>query len=170
VTKPGLFIGRFQPLHNGHVHALKKALAEEDILFIAIGSAQACFTPTNPFTTAERIQMLRATLDAIKVPCEQYLIIPIPDIHNFRRWVDHVVQFVPPFSTFYTASESMQRLFSEQKYPVRMIERYKPDIFSGTEVRRRITKGEDWKTLVPSVIAELIQKFDGVKRIQSLSY
>ncbi|MFX1563459.1 MAG: nicotinamide-nucleotide adenylyltransferase [Promethearchaeota archaeon] len=170
MAKPGLFIGRFQPLHKGHVHALEDAFAEERTLFIVIGSAQACFTPTNPFTTAERIQMLRATLNAIKIPCEQYLIIPIPDIHNFRRWVDHVVQFVPPFGTFYTGSESMQHLFSEKKYPVKMVELYKPGILSGTEIRRRIVKGEDWKTLVPPVVEELIQKFDGVKRIQSLSY
>lgn len=170
MEKPGLFIGRFQPLHKGHVHALKEVFAKERNSFIVIGSAQACFTPTNPFTTGERIQMLRATLDALEIPCSRYLIVPIPDIHNFRRWVDHVVQFVPPFGMIYAGSESMHRLFSEQKYPVKMIKLYKPEIFSGTEVRRRITKGEDWEMLASPVVVELIQKFDGVKRIQSLSY
>ena len=170
VEKSGLFIGRFQPLHKGHVHALKDIFAQESILFIVIGSAQACFTPTDPFTTGERIQMLRATLDTLEIPCERYLIVPIPDIHNFRRWVDHVVQFVPSFGTIYTGSESMHRLFSKKKHHSKMIELHKPEIFSGTEVRRRIIEEEDWKMLVPPVVVELIQQFDGVKRIQSLSY
>jgi nicotinamide-nucleotide adenylyltransferase len=170
VQKPGLFIGRFQPLHNGHVHALKEIFTQESTLIIVIGSAQACFTPTDPFTAGERIQMLRALLDSLEIPCTRYLIVPIPDIHNFRRWVDHVVQFVPPFGTIYTGSESMRQLFDERKYPVKMIKIHKPEIFSGTEVRRRIIEGEAWETLVSPVVAKLIHQFNGVKRIQSLFY
>ncbi|HDM88409.1 MAG TPA: nicotinamide-nucleotide adenylyltransferase, partial [Candidatus Bathyarchaeota archaeon] len=40
----GLFIGRFQPPHLGHLHAIKQALEECDELIIVIGSSQYSHT------------------------------------------------------------------------------------------------------------------------------
>lgn len=36
----GLFVGRFQPFHLGHLEAIKDTLGEVDELVIVIGSAQ----------------------------------------------------------------------------------------------------------------------------------
>ena len=47
--KTGLFIGRFQPFHNGHLQDIKNALKEVDELIIAIGSSQHFNTKENPF-------------------------------------------------------------------------------------------------------------------------
>ena len=35
----GIFIGRFQPLHNAHLHIIKEALLDVDHLLLFIGSA-----------------------------------------------------------------------------------------------------------------------------------
>ena len=40
MTKRGLFVGRFQPFHLGHLDMVKYALTEVDELIIVIGSAQ----------------------------------------------------------------------------------------------------------------------------------
>ena len=37
---------------------------------------------------------------------------------------------------------------------------------SGTTVRHRILKGEDWESLVPAVVAAYIKEIDGTERIR----
>ncbi|MEM3766696.1 MAG: adenylyltransferase/cytidyltransferase family protein, partial [Candidatus Bathyarchaeia archaeon] len=34
MTKRGLFVGRFQPFHKGHLHVIKEILSEVDELVI----------------------------------------------------------------------------------------------------------------------------------------
>jgi len=163
-----LFIGRFQPLHKGHVYALREVFAQERRVLIVIGSAQACFTPEDPFTAGERIEMLQAVLKAEGIPCSRYMIIPVPDIHNYFLWVDHVTRYVPPFGIVYTGSEVVQRLFSERDYPVKVIKLYRRDTLSGTEVRRRILEGDEWKELVPQEVETIIERVGGVQRIRRI--
>ncbi|MFX1580673.1 MAG: nicotinamide-nucleotide adenylyltransferase [Promethearchaeota archaeon] len=169
MKQPALFIGRFQPFHNGHLLAIKKILSKEKYLYIVVGSAQSGYTPKNPFTTAERIVMLQRVLEQLDVPCSRYLIIPVPDVHNFTLWVNHVKQYVPPFGVVYTGSETGATLFSKENIAVEKIVLFKKKSHSGTEIRRRIRQGEEWKSLVPSVVAEFILEVDGITRLQSLS-
>ncbi|MFW9830233.1 MAG: nicotinamide-nucleotide adenylyltransferase [Candidatus Thorarchaeota archaeon] len=170
MRQPGLFIGRFQPFHKGHLHALKEILAQEEQVFIVIGSAQASHTPTNPFSTAERIIMLQLILEELDIPCSRYLLIPVPDIHNYELWVDHVKRFVPPFGIVYGGLKTSLELFSEKKLPVKEITPHKKNIYSGTEVRRRMKQEEDWRSLIPDVIIEFIKEVDGVRRVKSFNY
>ena len=165
-----MFIGRFQPLHNGHVHALKDVFSQEEQVIMVIGSAQAFYTPDNPFTTGERVMMIESVLEELEIPCSRFLIIPVPDIHNYRKWVNHVKQYVPPFGIVYTGSATTHQLFSEQKHQVKEIVLHKKKILSGTEIRRRMIQGEDWESLVPRMVSKLIQQFDGVQRVRSLSF
>jgi nicotinamide-nucleotide adenylyltransferase len=169
LKKPVLFIGRFQPFHIGHLYALKEILSKEDQVFIVIGSAQASYTPANPFTTAERLRMVQSVLEEEKIPCTRFQIIPVPDVHNFTLWVEHVKRYVPPFSMVYTGSETGASLFSDQNIPITKISLYKKSLHSGTEIRRRMLKGNDWKHLVPDCVAKLIDEFDGANRVKSLS-
>ncbi len=169
MRQPGLFIGRFQPFHNGHLHALKEILSQEEHVFIAIGSAQAGFTPKNPFTTAERITMIQLVLEELDVPCNRYLIIPVPDVHNFILWVDHVKRYVPSFGIVYTGSKTGAALFSNKNIPVEKISPFKKKTHSGSEIRRRMLLDKDWKSLVPEIIAEFIDEIDGVNRLKSLN-
>lgn len=169
MEQPALFIGRFQPFHNGHLHALKEVLAKEEKVFIVIGSAQAGYTPTNPFTAAERITMVQHVLNELDIPCTRYLIIPVPDVHNYTLWVDHVRRYVPRFGIVYSGSKSGVTLFSAQNIPVARVSLYKKQILSGSEIRRRILEGKEWKPLVPDVVAKLIDEFDGENRLKALS-
>ncbi|MEM1589096.1 MAG: adenylyltransferase/cytidyltransferase family protein, partial [Candidatus Bathyarchaeia archaeon] len=50
MTKRGLFVGRFQPFHKGHLQAVKEILDEVDELVIVVGSAQYSHRIDNPFT------------------------------------------------------------------------------------------------------------------------
>jgi nicotinamide-nucleotide adenylyltransferase len=46
---------------------------------------------------------------------------------------------------------------------------YERELHSGTEIRRRILKGEDWENLVPSSVAEIIRDIGGVERIRQIA-
>ena len=59
----GFLIGRFQPFHLGHVEAVKFALSNVDYLYIGIGSSNKSNELRNPFTSDERNQMIRSSLD-----------------------------------------------------------------------------------------------------------
>lgn len=58
----GVFVGRFQPFHEGHLHVVQSALERIDHLLILVGSANAPRGMVNTFTVSERIDMIRASL------------------------------------------------------------------------------------------------------------
>jgi bifunctional NMN adenylyltransferase/nudix hydrolase len=60
--KVGVFIGRFQPLHVGHLETIERALTEVDELVIIIGSARTARNLRNPFTADERREMIEIAL------------------------------------------------------------------------------------------------------------
>lgn len=53
-----VFIGRFQPFHNGHKRAIDAALKIAEKVIIVIGSADQPRTPKNPWTATERAAMI----------------------------------------------------------------------------------------------------------------
>ena len=81
MVRRGLFVGRFQPPHKGHLKAMKDILEEVDELIIVVGSSQYSHTKENPFTTGERVAMIRQALTEEGVDSSRYWIIPVPDMH-----------------------------------------------------------------------------------------
>ncbi len=57
-----LFIGRFQPFHNGHAELIRLISKKYEEIIIGIGSAQRSHTIENPFTAAERTAMIKEFL------------------------------------------------------------------------------------------------------------
>jgi bifunctional NMN adenylyltransferase/nudix hydrolase len=85
-----VFIGRFQPLHAGHMGVILKALEYAEFLFILIGSANVARRPdANPFFAAERIEMLLASLPP--EARERVIFIPMEDSdYETIDWVNAV--------------------------------------------------------------------------------
>jgi nicotinamide-nucleotide adenylyltransferase len=166
--KRGLLIGRYQPFHNGHLEIIREI--KDDIecseLVIAIGSAQESYTLENPFTAGERIIMIDRALRAISM--KKYFLIPIPDLNMYAVWVAHVESLTPPIDIVYTNNTLTKRLFSERGYYVKSPTMYDRDKFSGTKIRQKMINGENWVDYVPENVAKVIEKLDGVKRLQEL--
>ena len=69
-----VFIGRFQPAHNAHLQIIRGALESKydtekyqsnpNHVIVCIGSAYKPRTPRDPFSAAEREEMLRSALSA----------------------------------------------------------------------------------------------------------
>jgi bifunctional NMN adenylyltransferase/nudix hydrolase len=84
-----IYIGRFQPPHNGHFATIRKALEQTEKLLIFIGSHETCRSLRNPFTTEERIEMLKISLTQDELA--KITFIPIHDSnYNHPEWVKEV--------------------------------------------------------------------------------
>nr|AIE95863.1 Nicotinamide mononucleotide adenylyltransferase [uncultured marine thaumarchaeote AD1000_70_G10] len=60
--KVGILIGRFQPLHKGHVNAIEFARDNSERLFVIVGSAEKSNQERNPFSFEERKRMIGLAL------------------------------------------------------------------------------------------------------------
>jgi len=75
----------------------------------------------------------------------------------------------PPFEVVYSGNSLVQRLFLEADYKVTEPPLFNREIYSGTEVRRRMLVGEDWESLIPKSVIEVIKEIEGIPRLKHLS-
>jgi bifunctional NMN adenylyltransferase/nudix hydrolase len=80
-----VYVGRFQPFHLGHLALLRRALELAPLCVAVIGSAFQARTPKNPFTWAERAEMIRQALSPDERTRVRFL--PVRDHYDMKRWV-----------------------------------------------------------------------------------
>lgn len=127
-----LFIGRFQPFHNGHLDAIKQIKA--DLIIIGVGSSQYSGTEDNPYSFLQRKKMIKKILGKNK----KYKIIAIPDIHDSNKWVEHTKKIVGKFNIVYTGNKLTKQLFKQKGYKVQDI-KFNTNV-SGTEIRNEANR------------------------------
>ncbi|MCL2786592.1 MAG: nicotinamide-nucleotide adenylyltransferase [Methanomassiliicoccaceae archaeon] len=164
--RDSLLIGRFQPLHYGHLEVMRKISAASENMTIGIGSAQYSHTVNNPFTAGERYRMIANTMKEVGI--DNAYIVPIEDLNRYSVWVSHVISMSPPFSIVYSNNTLTRRLFKEAGYEIKDSPMYNRHEYSGKEVRRRMLCDGDWRSLVPEAVAKVIDDIDGVGRIAGL--
>ena len=165
----GLYVGRFQPFHLGHIGAIKSVLNEVDELVIVIGSAQYSHNHTNPFTSGERLVMIRRALQEAKVDYGRIWVVPVPDVHLHMLWVSALEGYTPKFNVVYSNEPLTRRLFMESGYPVKNIEFFDRQIYTSTLIREKMLQGDTWVKLVPKSVADYIKEIDGVNRLRDLA-
>lgn len=165
----GLFVGRFQPFHNGHLATIRYALGKVDLLIIVVGSAQKSHESRNPFTAGERIEMIKNCLDVEHDhDWSKVLIIPVPDVDIHSLWTRYLDLFVPKYDLVFSNDPFTILLFRERGTKVIEPPLQNREQLSATEVRSRIKSGRDWKELVPLPCAKFISKIGGVGRVKAL--
>jgi nicotinamide-nucleotide adenylyltransferase len=75
----------------------------------------------------------------------------------------------PPFEMIYSGNPLVQRLFIEAGYKVTTPPLFNREVYSGTEVRNRMLKDDDWKSLLPSSVVDVIEEINGIDRIKHIS-
>jgi len=161
--KRGLFIGRFQPFHFGHLQDIKNAMKEVDELIIGIGSCNEEHTKENPFTVKERVDIINLVLADNKI--KKYVVFTIPDFHDDKKWVENIESLVPKFDIVYTGNNWTERCF-KGKYEVKKVDML--DGISSTLIRNRILKNKNWEELVPKEVVEYIKGINGVERVKEI--
>jgi adenylyl-sulfate kinase len=131
MEKYALFIGRWQPFHNGHKHIIQNALDEGKNVLIAC--RQTPISEFDPYTTEERIEMIQEVYKGHPVK-----VIAIPDIEsiNIGRKVGYDVNR-------YDAPQDIEGISATQIR--KMMEE----------------GDESWKEKVPREIAKWIEKPEG---------
>ena len=169
MVKRGLFVGRFQPFHLGHLGAIKDVLEEVEELVIVIGSAQYSHNINDPFTAGERLTMVRIALEEAGIGYPRVWIVPVPDVHLHMMWVSAVKGYTPKFEVVYSNEPLTRRLFVEAGYKVKSIRFHERKLYSSTEIRERMLENGSWEELVPKSVAYFIKEIDGVNRLRDLT-
>ena len=163
----GLFIGRFQPFHKGHLIVIHEILEREDELIIGIGSTQDSYSLSNPLTAGERYEIIRAVLKSEGLWDKSY-IVEIPDINENYVWPSRVLEYSPHFDRVYTGNNLVEMLFKSHNIEVVRVQFHDRDLLQGRVIREKILKGEPWESYVPDVVLNYLKKFKFAERLRFL--
>lgn len=164
-----LIIGRFQPFHLGHLHVLKDALRDYDVINIVIGSSQEDYTMENPLTSGERLEMLKKVMSSLGLKSNKYKIVLTSDIPTNSAWPKYIASKVGRFDEVLTANPLTKMLFEDSGYGVVEHPLYRRKIYSGTEIRERILKNKKWDFLVPVEVMVYLRKIGFEDRLNKIA-
>ena len=157
-----LFIGRFQPVHKGHLLVIKEILESCDEIIIGIGSSEKANVRDNPFLFQERKEMLEISLTEANI--SNYKIIPVPDVGNDTLWIGQIIKNAPKFEVIYTNNEWTKKCFEKKGIEARETAYFEP--YNGSDIRLKIGRDEPWQDLVPPAAISYIEKINGITRIK----
>ncbi|NPA96775.1 MAG: nicotinamide-nucleotide adenylyltransferase [Crenarchaeota archaeon] len=169
-SKRGVYPGRFQPIHWGHVKVIEWALQRLSELVIVVGSAQESHTLSNPFTAGERIEMIAAALEDAGIDKSRVWIVPLSDIYMNAVWVRYLAMNVPRFRYAIARNPLVVRLFREAGYEILMPPPFERERFSSTNIRKLMLMGSsEWRNMVPPSVARIIDDIKGVERLREIA-
>ncbi len=165
-----LVVGRFQPLHYGHLHVFRYALARADELVIAIGSSQYCCVPRNPLSVDERMEMIVRTLRREGFPLGDIMISSVPDTESpDEDWGQMVLDRVPRVDIAFSNDPETIRDLRNAGLIVENVPFLKRDLYAATKIRELILEGNPlWKDLVPPSVLEFLLEIDIEDRIREI--
>lgn len=92
-----VFIGRFQPFHNGHKAVIEAALEQAKEVVVVVGSSFASRNIRNPFTFEERKAMIEATFPyhTLVDGLGRLHVVPVSDYpYDDNKWMNAIQRVV----------------------------------------------------------------------------
>lgn len=163
-----LVLGRFQPFHIGHKALIQAALGRGATVVVAIGSSTAKSGLRNPFTAAERRQMVEATFPN-EVRSGAVVIVDVPDLHDPLRYVGHTLALTGPIDVVYGNDDETIGLFERDGLRIE-----RPGLVDRARYEARVIRAQiaaddsSWRKAVPPGVADLLLKMDAAKRLRGL--
>jgi nicotinamide-nucleotide adenylyltransferase len=167
--KRGLYWGRFNPPHYGHLEVIKHLVSNKcGELVIAIGSALASHEPRNPFTGGERLLMLRAMLKEAGID-GKVIIVQVPDVAgSYAATAHNAVLLSPKFDCVFTNRPVIADVFSQMGFAVESFPDFERVKFNATDVRKALETGKSVDKLVPPAVGKWLAENDGAKRMRTV--
>ncbi|MBI2485257.1 nicotinamide-nucleotide adenylyltransferase [Candidatus Uhrbacteria bacterium] len=164
-----LFIGRFQPFHTGHLMVVQGMAKSCAGVVIAVGSSQESDTKENPFSFEERREMIQRALQGKDlIPQFDITIVPVSDIPEDERWLDHVREKAGAFDVVWSGNAGVLALCRAKGVEVKEIKEV-PGI-DATDIRRMMMEDQAaWAEKVPREVAEYLKSIQGPERVRNLS-
>ena len=164
-----LLFGRFQPFHRGHVGIARWALEEagfDEVVFL-VGMASENYTPRNPFTAGERIEMIRLSFIDEGLPLEKAITATIHTLETSIGSVHYVLSYVPRVEVILTRNPVISKIFIDAGIRVVQPPLFNRSEWRGEVIREKIARGdESWKDAVTPSTARFIEEIGGVERIR----
>lgn len=169
MTSRGLFFGRFQPFHKGHVKVVKDILEKHDEVVIAIGMSTESHTPRNPFTAGERVEMVRLSARDAGIPLDRVITITVPSLEISIASVYTVAMMAPRFNEVYMGNVPIASLFAAAGYRVTIPRPYMRERLNGTVIRNLMYRGDPgWRELVEPSVAVFLDEIRAEERIRRI--
>jgi len=164
----GLFIGRFQPFHFGHLSAIKQGLEVVEKLVVVIGSADRNFSHDNPLTAPERLAVFKKTISHEGLGKRITLLTTLNDHPDNLYWVEMLIKKLPPFDVVVGNNNLVTVLTEYKGYAQFHPKLTKREKLQGVVIRNSILKKKPWKENVPAYILPLLEKFRFEERLLAL--
>lgn len=167
-----LVMGRFQPFHLGHLDLVGQAIAGGgggNEVIVAITSAQFNYLPKDPFTSGERIEMIRDSLREAGVDASRCIVVPLENQFNIATWAGYLRASLPRFDAVYSGNGYVAMLLRDSGIRVvrpRFLDR---DRYRASAIRGMMVGGGDWRSRVPAAVSGVIDRIDGVGRLRALA-
>jgi nicotinamide-nucleotide adenylyltransferase len=152
----GIFIGRFQPFHLGHLDAIRWICKRVELLYIVVSESHNGDTESNPYSRVQREQMIKNSLDAGGI--RNYQLVYVPDFDTVDEWVDAIRKQAPDFDTVFTGNPWVDRCFKARGFAVEHQPQFQPERFNATRIRRMIAEDGPWQGLVPKATTGIIKR------------
>lgn len=160
------FLGRFQPFHLGHQKVIEKYRKKYD-LTVVIGSAGKSREEENPLTAEEREKIIRECFPDIKI-------LHLQDTERTkdgnREWIQKLDDKTEAKKII--TQNGVVKELSEKHSEMEVVEQelFDEEIYSGTEIRRRIRSGSEWRYLVPDCAVEIIDRLEEIIKKSGIQY
>lgn len=164
-----LMMGRFQPFHLGHLALVKQLLEKNDEIIIALTGSQFNYLEKDPFTAGERIEMVHRSLKDENIDLSKCFIVAIENQFNIATWASYLKSALPKFDRVYSGNEYVKMLLADSGIGVVVPSFLDREKFNATKIREMMVNDEDWQSLVPEAVSEIIQRINGIRRIKIIS-
>lgn len=176
--KYGIFTGRFQPPHYGHIKAIQKIAKKVKTIVALVSPTKTVNTGAlhparNPFTFEERKRMILDSLSEMGFNANNLKVVPLHPILPKKLWKKDLSR-LPKNRCWYIVKkggveeDSSQILKKEGENVKRFVLTNYMRNFNSKEIRRRMIMNENWQELVPDAVKKIILDIDGVNRVKSL--
>jgi nicotinamide-nucleotide adenylyltransferase len=182
MIETGVIHGRFQVLHNDHLRYLLAGKARCHHLVVGITNPDPVLTApdeadpgrhepqANPLTYYERYVMIRDTLVEAGLSEQEFSLVPFP-----VNRPDLYPHYVPMDGTFFLTiyddwGRRKKDMFASAGLKIEVLWEKIPEEkgLLGSEIRRRMARGEAWETLVPPSVAKRMLEWDIPARLRKL--
>lgn len=168
-VKRALIFGRFQPFHMGHISIAEWSLNQRGFneLVFLVGMASENYTPRNPFTAGERIEMIRLSMRDRGIPLEKIITATIMTLETSIGNVHYVLSYVPKVDTIITRNPVISKIFMDAGVSVLEPPLFNREEWRGEVIRRKIAKDDQsWRNAVTPSVARFIEEIGGIERIK----
>lgn len=147
-----LVVGRFQPLHIGHLNLFEYCEKNYADVTVILGKSPDGRTARNPLTVAERRQLVKTVNPSFTVTfaTENFS-------GEFEQNVIDALEQPPSNYTLVTHNQNtideLSPTFTITKPPISIICR-------GTEIRKNILEGKEWNEYIDNTVYQLLKKFN----------